>query len=60
VLSPSPTVFFNYCLITPNSAAEATELVNIDTPSHALHMSGIVHTRVEVCRIDLEMSGLVK
>jgi len=24
------------------------------------HMSGMVHTGVEVCRIDLEMSGLVK
>jgi len=37
MLSPSPAVFFNYCLITFSSAAEATELVDMDTPSHALH-----------------------
>jgi len=36
VLLPSPAVFFNYCLITSSSATEATELVDIDTPSHTL------------------------
>ena len=36
MLSPSPAVFFNHCLITSSSAAEATELVDMDTPSHVL------------------------
>jgi len=26
----------------------------------SIKLSGMVHTRVEVCRIDLEMSGLVE
>ena len=37
MLSPSPVVFFNHCLFISNSAAEATELVDMDILSHALH-----------------------
>jgi len=33
---PSLVIFFNHYLITSSSAAETTELVDMDIPSHAL------------------------